>query len=89
LKEVKAIRNEQTKWRTEEQNRKILTWLSPQDFSERQKAILERRHLDTGKWFLEQTEFISWQNGAKDCNAGLWCLGHSESFPVVLGEKLR
>ncbi|KAL8785217.1 MAG: hypothetical protein Q9213_003486 [Squamulea squamosa] len=50
----------------------IVTWLSPLDFWARQQDIISRRTEDTGKRFLESTEFQSWQNGSEKV---LWCHG--------------
>lgn len=77
LREIRDLKAMQQKWQSEEKNEKILTWLSPLDFAERQSAILSTRHSNSGSWFLELDDFKSWQNNVAGTPLGLWCHGGS------------
>lgn len=77
MKELRGFRAEQQKWHLEEKNKKVLAWLSPLDFVERQCAFLSTRHSSSGSWFLNNDDFKSWQNGIIGTRPGLWCHGGS------------
>ena len=46
-----------------EKKRKILNWLSTGEFNERHEELRKTRAENSGKWFLESNEFISWLDG--------------------------
>lgn len=60
---------------------KILEWLSPVDFRARQNDALSRRSGETGKWFLERSEFIDWVSGSTNI---LWCPGMRKLYLETL-----
>lgn len=49
-----------------------MDWLSPLDLSKTQHDVLNWRHGDTGRWFLESPEFNSWLHGPSQT---LFCPG--------------
>jgi hypothetical protein len=51
----------------------ILSWLSPLSFEDRQAELSAKRIPNTGKWFLETTQFQSWLQGSR--GSTLWCYG--------------
>ena len=52
---------------------KIIRWLSPLQFRQRQRDIFARRVEGTGEWLLDSEEYKAWQSGS---TAGvLWCPG--------------
>jgi Cdc6-like AAA superfamily ATPase len=51
---------------------KVLSWLSPRDFSAYQADVFNRREPDTGVWFLESDEFQRWLGKAEPV---LFCTG--------------
>lgn len=55
-----------------EENQKILDWLTPTDYTTQQSDILRRREEGTGQWLLERAEFISWSSTKQQT---LFCLG--------------
>jgi hypothetical protein len=75
---IKELTLEIRDWRNEEKNEKILTWLSPLSFKDRQREILSKHCPDTGNWFKESDQFQNWTMGALDTPRGLWCYGKSE-----------
>ncbi|EEU41485.1 uncharacterized protein NECHADRAFT_87616 [Fusarium vanettenii 77-13-4] len=61
--EVKAIREEQRDWRQSEENKGVLAWLSGLSFEDTHRAVLTKRHPNTGQWFLDKDEFTQWRDG--------------------------
>lgn len=55
-----------------EKKDKILSWLSPLTHSDEQTAHKDKRAANTGKWFLELTEFQALVNGS---NVTVYCHG--------------
>ncbi|KAF8886899.1 hypothetical protein BD779DRAFT_1409009, partial [Infundibulicybe gibba] len=53
----------------------LIKWLSPLDFSEKHKAISEKRTRDTGEWFLQHPKFLAWRRGDPE-HKTLWCPGN-------------
>ncbi|KAL9112036.1 MAG: hypothetical protein Q9227_003656 [Pyrenula ochraceoflavens] len=82
--EVRLSRAEQHAWHAEEENQKILTWLSPLAFQARQQAVLAKRHPGTVGWFLKSPAFVAWSNAHADVPTGLWCHGRMGSGKSVL-----
>ena len=56
-----------------ETRRKILKWLSPDDFEETYERHFKKRHNNTGKWLLDDHSFKDWRDGKK--SSLLWCHG--------------
>lgn len=56
-----------------ELNHKILKWLSPLDFRQRQQDVLSFRSPGTVNWLLEDNSYISWVAAGK--NETLWLHG--------------
>ncbi|KAF3932754.1 Ankyrin-1 [Dactylella cylindrospora] len=54
------------------EDRKILEWLSPMDFSRQQTDNLSRRHEGTGNWFFESEQYNTWAAGESQT---LYCRG--------------
>ena len=50
----------------------IMEWLSPIDFTAQQHDIITRRQEDTGKWFLDSSQFKRWLQGL---DKTLFCCG--------------
>ena len=61
------------KQQSRELNHKILKWLSPLDFRQRQQDVLSFRSPGTVNWFLEDNSYISWVAAGK--NETLWLHG--------------
>ena len=57
------------------EERDVIKWLSPLDFSSKQNDSLSRRQEGTGQWLLETVEFRSWLDAA---GRVLWCPGIRE-----------
>lgn len=57
------------------EERDLVHWLSPLDFSSKQSDALSRRQEGTGRWLLESNEFRSWLETA---GRVLWCPGMRE-----------
>ena len=57
----------------DEERRKILRWLSPDDFERTHERHLKKRFEKTGQWLLDDPRFISWKNGPQ--SSLLWCHG--------------
>ncbi|KAJ7071594.1 ankyrin repeat-containing domain protein [Mycena amicta] len=56
----------------EEERAKIIDWLSPINFFQRQADISRLRQEGTGDWLLEDTRFAEWK---ADSGGTLWCRG--------------
>ena len=53
--------------------RKILKWLSPEDFEETHERHFRKRFETTGQWLLDDPRFKNWRDEAK--SGLLWCYG--------------
>lgn len=73
--EVKATREEQRDWRQSEENKKVLAWLSSLSFEDTHRAVLTKRHPNTGQWFLDKDEFKQWRDSQSNVTSALWCPG--------------
>lgn len=80
LGEVKRARKEQKQWHDDEENQKVLSWLSDLSFEQKQTDILSKRHPGTGEWFLDLDIFKAWRNGHRDTSSTLWCPGIRKFF---------
>lgn len=58
--------------RRDEEFEKILSWLSPVSFQDKQADVLQSVQPGTGKWFLESDKFRNWLSGDASL---LWCPG--------------
>ena len=56
----------------DDEERKVLDWLSPLDFASKQCDIFRRRHEGTGAWFLNSPDFQNWVTGRAET---LFCPG--------------
>lgn len=54
------------------QREKIIKWISPINSFQRQADILSTLQPGTGEWFLANTMFKNWKDGAGEI---LWCRG--------------
>ncbi|KAL6352007.1 hypothetical protein LRP88_14819 [Fusarium phalaenopsidis] len=82
--EVKAIREEQRDWRQSEENKRVLAWLSDLRFEDTHRAVLTKRHPNTGQWFLDKDEFTQWRDGQPDTTPALWCPGMPGAGKTVI-----
>ena len=80
--ELKAVRKDQSEWFQSETTRKILDWLSPLEYCNKQRDIASKRHEGTGKWFLVSEKFTAWLSGSAD-NV-LWCPGEPGAGKTVI-----
>jgi hypothetical protein len=61
-------------------DQEIINWLSPLNFSAKQKDAFSRRAEGTGEWILEEKLFREWQDGA---NKVLWCPGIRMALSLI------
>ena len=54
-------------------HRKILRWLSLDDFEGTYEKYFEKRFKNTGQWLLDDPRFIDWRDGTQ--SSLLWCYG--------------
>lgn len=64
--------------RQDEERRKILRWLSPDDFEQTHEKHLKKRFGKTGQWLVDDPRFINWRSGA--LSSLLWCHGARKSY---------
>ena len=76
-----GISNLRLTYRLDDEDCKILNWLSVLNFAAKQSDILSRRHEQTGAWFLNSSEFQSWMAGPPRM---LWCSGMPGAGKTVL-----
>lgn len=74
------IRIQETK-EEHDNNRTILDWLSPLDFTSQQNDFIRRRQADTGLWLLQSKEYQHWVTTAKET---LFCPGMPGAGKTVL-----
>ena len=53
--------------------RKVLRWLSLDDFEGAHERYFGKRFENTGQWLLDDPRFINWRDGAQ--SSLLWCYG--------------
>lgn len=80
--EIRKVRKEHQEWHIEEEDHRILRWLSHLNFEERHRDVLFKLHPGTGQWLLDSDEFKAWRNGKLDSTPSLWCPGIRESFQL-------
>ena len=67
---------------TLEKQRKILDWLSSENYSTRHQELRKTRIEDSGKWFLNSNEFINWSDGTgPGC---LLCIGIRLTLVIII-----
>ena len=67
------------------EDRDLMSWLSPLDFSSKQSDALSRRQEGTGRWLLESNEFRAWLETA---GRVLWCPGMREQCFSGMNQRL-
>lgn len=55
-----------------DQQQKVIKWLSPPDPSTNYVKALKQRHEDSGQWFLRSADFVKWRT---ESNSFLWLYG--------------
>ena len=60
-----------------EMRRKILKWLSVDDFEETHNRHFKKRFENTGQWLLDDPRFGRWRDEAQ--SSLLWCYGARKS----------
>ena len=65
----------------DDQDRKILSWLSPLNFVAKQSDVLSQRHEQTGAWFLRSPELQNWLT---EPTKTLFCTGIPGAGKTVL-----
>ena len=69
-----------TRYREEDET-KILSWISTMNFRERHEDLLQKHHEGTGEWLLEREDFMDWRNGVEinseenEVPLIFWCWG--------------
>ena len=66
---------------TLEKQRKILDWLSTENYSTRHKELRKTRIENSGKWFLNSNEFTSWSDGTG--HGCLLCMGIRLTLVII------
>nr|GAT53535.1 ankyrin repeat protein [Mycena chlorophos] len=66
---------------------KIMDFLSPIKFLQRQQEIFQVRKDGTGNWFLEDARFLEWKSSSKSARI-LWCPGIPGSGKTVLSSPV-
>ena len=64
-----------------EMRRKILKWLSADDFEETHDRHFKKRFESTGQWLLDDPRFGCWRDEAQ--SSLLWCYGPRKSCLVI------
>ncbi|KAH7253183.1 hypothetical protein B0J15DRAFT_560286 [Fusarium solani] len=82
--DVKATREEQRDWRQSEENKEVLAWLSGLSFEDTHRAVLTKRHPNTGQWFLDKDEFKQWRDSQSNTTSALWCPGMPGAGKTVI-----
>ena len=66
---------QETSRTVDSEERDVMSWLCPLDFSSRHNDALSRRQKGTGQWLLESPQFCSWLDTAGKV---IWCPGIRE-----------
>ena len=77
--ELKLGQEQAAKQYLNENQQKVLEWLSPLNFASKQVDTFERHQRGTGQWLFEEEVFKAWLAG--DNNA-LWCSGIRKPFRI-------
>lgn len=70
--------------RANEERDRILTWISTLDYMQMHYDIRKPRANGTGKWFLRETSFRTWEDISQPGNSVLWCRGIQGSGKSIL-----
>ena len=65
----------------DQKRQRIISWLSPLNFRQKQENVFADSCVDTGQWFLKSEQFRNWFNGRIK---NLWCHGAPGSGKTVL-----
>ena len=68
--------------KTDKMRRKILNWLSPDDFDETHDMHFRKRFENTGQWLLDDPRFLNWRQGTR--SSLLWCYGARKYHNIPL-----
>ena len=80
--EIRRLEEDQKKKKeAHEMRRKVLRWLSPDDFEETHERHFKKRFGNTGQWLLDDSRFINWRDEAQ--SGMLWCYGARKSYLVI------
>ena len=77
--ELKLGQKQAAKQYLDEEQQKVLEWLSPLNFASKQVDTFERHQRGTGEWLFEEEVFKAWLAGHKN---GLWCSGIRKPFQI-------
>ena len=77
IAELKLGQKQAAKQYLDEEQHKVLEWLSPLNFASKQVDTFDRHQPGTGEWLFEEEVFKAWLAG--DINA-LWCSGIRKPF---------
>ena len=75
--ELKLGQKQAAKQYLDEEQQKVLEWLSPLNFASKQVDTFERHQRGTGQWLFEEEMFKAWLAGGKNA---LWCSGIRKYF---------
>ncbi len=75
--ELKLGQQQAAKRYSDEEQQKVLEWLSPLNFASKQVDTFERHQPGTGEWLFEDEMFKAWLAGEKNA---LWCSGIRKHF---------
>ena len=82
IDEIRALEEDQEKKeKAYKIRRKILQWLSPDDFEETHTRHFKKRFKNTGQWLLDDSRFKNWRDEAQ--SGLLWCYGARKSYLVI------
>lgn len=77
--------NSRTASADEKAKQEALLWLSPLDYSAKQRDFDEKAAPNTGQWLLNSKDFVSWRS--QEIHK-LWCIGMREYITRLIGENL-
>ena len=60
-------------------HKKVLKWLSSEDFEETHERHFKKRFENTGQWLLDDPRFTNWRDETQ--SSLLWCYGARKSQP--------
>lgn len=78
---VMVLRDRYDQREASEEEKRILSWLTRTDYTSQQDDYIKLRQPDTGEWFLNAPEFISWLQGDEQM---LFCPGIPGAGKTVL-----
>ena len=69
----KLEEDERKKEKAKKMHRRILEWLSPDDFEHTHERHFKKRFGNTGQWLLDDARFTNWRDETQ--SSLLWCHG--------------